>query len=112
MPDPEGRSGGLLEVRVDYDDSGSTIALIGEFDLAGIDVVRDSFIEVGSNGADSIVIDLRELTFIDSSGIAFLLAEAKADEERRLSFIASPAPSVQRVLTLTGVSEVFGGAEA
>src|SRR5262249_40883092 len=105
-----GRRGGLLEVRVDYDGVDSTIALIGEFDLAAVDVVRHEFAAVESNGATAVTIDLRELTFIDSTGIAFLLAAVKADGEKQLTFIPSPSPSVQRVLGVTGLSELFGGA--
>ncbi len=52
------------------------------------------------------MIDFSALSFIDSTGIAILVA-AMGDERAagRLGFVLSEAPAVTRVLRLTGVEE-------
>jgi anti-sigma B factor antagonist len=100
----------IFEADVTRDGEVVTIALRGEFDLAVVDTVRAKFEEARGDGSSLVVIDLRALTFIDSTGIAFLLSAVKGGEGPRLSFIPSEAPAVQRVFAVTGVAALFGGA--
>lgn len=100
----------IFKADVSHGGETATVALEGEFDLAVVDTVRVKFDEACESGSARVVIDLRGLTFIDSTGIAFLLSAVKEDEERRLSFIPCEAPAVQRVFAVTGVADLFGGA--
>lgn len=101
---------GILEARVSRKGATATLALAGEFDLAGVDAVRAKFAEACVEEPARVVIDLSRLTFIDSTGISFLLSTVKADEGGRVSFVAAHAPGVQRVFAITGLSGLFGGA--
>lgn len=101
-----------FEISVSHEGETSTLAFAGEFDLAQLDLARARLDEVERNGTGHIVIDLRELTFIDSTGIAFLLGAIKRDERGRLSFIPSQTAAVRRVLGITGVDGIFGGDNA
>jgi anti-anti-sigma factor len=110
MPqDAEYAKGGTLEVRVARDGDTATLVLVGEFDLATLRAARAGLEEARRNGARRIVVDLRDLTFIDSTGIAFLIAARRDDPDDRLSFIPSESLAVRRVLGITGVDELFGG---
>lgn len=100
---------GILEARVSQDGDSVTLALAGELDLATADTVREKLAKARDDGASRVVVDLRELTFIDSTGIWLLLSAVKEDEEGRLSFIPSKSAAVQRVFAVTGVAELFGG---
>ena len=111
MPENSDSHLGILEAHVLRDGETSTLVLVGEFDLAAIDAVRTKFAEACSVSS-RVVIDLSRLTFIDSTGISFLLSAVKADEEGRLSFIACDSPAVQRVFSVTGVAGLFAGAAA
>ena len=51
-----------------------------------------------------IRVDMSEVTFIDSSALAALIATA----EERGMHILNPSPQVERLLSLTGLSERFG----
>lgn len=63
----------------------------------------------GSEGSATFVIDLAELTFIDSSGIAELLRVGRTAAERGQHFkLRQPSPAVHRVLEITGLLEHFG----
>jgi anti-anti-sigma factor len=56
---------------------------------------------------------MRELEFIDSTGIALLVAALGHNSDGdRVRFIPSPAPAVARVLELTGLAERLPLAEA
>lgn len=100
---------GTLQINVSHDGPSARLGFVGEFDLSGIDRAREKLMTVAQDGATEIVIDLRELTFIDSSGIAFLLGAVKEAEGQRLTFVPSESPAVRRVLDITGVDRLFGG---
>lgn len=103
---------GILEVHISQNGDAVTLALAGEFDLASVDIVKQRFAEAMDGGSSRIVVDLRELSFIDSSGISFLLSAVKGDGGERLHFIPSASATVQRIFSVTGVTELFGGGTA
>jgi len=108
MPQESNTASGILEARVSQDGDGTTLTLAGELDLATADIVREKLAEARGHGASRVVVDLRRLTFIDSTGIWLLLSAVK-EEEGRLSFIPSESAAVQRVFAVTGVADLFGG---
>ena len=65
-----------FEVRVDRAVDAAWIALAGEVDFAVQDAVRRTVSDVLSEcGSDDVVIDLREVTFMDSSGVSAAVCE-------------------------------------
>ena len=84
-----------------------TLKLRGELDLANADILQEAFDEALETRCRRIVLDLRQLTFIDSTGIAILISAIERDgtDGTEVRFVPSPAPAVTRVLTLTGVAE-------
>ena len=96
---------GDLEVRSERTGDEHVIALVGELDLAGVDQVAEELLRAEKTDAGEIVVDLSELTFIDSSGIRLILeadARSRADGNR-LRLIRGPA-LVQRVFEISGVT--------
>ncbi|HKG36799.1 MAG TPA: STAS domain-containing protein [Solirubrobacterales bacterium] len=77
----------------------------GELDLAVADRLADSIAAACQDGY-SVLVDLADLEFIDSTGIAVLIRgwAAQADEGLRL-VAARPARQVKRVLELVGMSD-------
>jgi anti-anti-sigma factor len=88
-------------------DDAVVLELRGEFDLtsaAGFEQAAGHALETGR---EHLVIDLRKLTFMDSSGIrAFLRLHASVGDTVRLEFIPGP-PAVQRVFELAGLKAVL-----
>jgi anti-anti-sigma factor len=77
----------------------------GEIDLATVDVVEQRMRELRVAGFDRIVLDLREVTFMDSTGLRLILAWD--DEARRdgLGFgLTRGRDSVQRLFDISGVA--------
>lgn len=82
-----------------------TMHLYGEFDLASCESFVARLSSVHGDGLSEIVIDLTELTFIDSSGISALVAAKNeaAQDGFTLSITLPRGGHVRRVLDLTGV---------
>ncbi len=85
----------------------------GELDLGTVPAVDREVQELLAGGSRSIVLDLRPLTFIDSSGLNLLLrldAQARSDGFA-FAIIEGDGP-VRRLLALTNLTDDFEHAEA
>jgi anti-anti-sigma factor len=95
---------GQLKMRSEREGEIHTICLIGELDLATADDVEAELKRVETTDASAIVLDLSELTFMDSTGVRLLVtahARSRADADRLTLLRGRPA--VQRVMELSGV---------
>jgi anti-anti-sigma factor len=93
-----------LDVR--NEDSGTVIGIAGELDLASSPALEQSLERVFASGAPIVILDLRELDFMDSTGLSVLIRaqQTAEDAERKLCLVKGP-PQVQRLLSLTGVAD-------
>ena len=84
------------------------IALRGELDLEHAYTFDEELKRVEELEVRCICLDLRELTFLDSCGLARLVAARRRAMKagRRLVLVRGPA-AVQRVFQLTAVDEAF-----
>jgi anti-anti-sigma factor len=82
------------------------VQLFGDFDITGFKQVDEELARIQSNGQPTLTLDLRELTFIDSSGIrAILRADTRARAlGKRLGLIAGP-DRVHKVFQITRLDE-------
>jgi anti-anti-sigma factor len=104
---------GMLAIRVARDDGGCVICLEGEMDLSNSPVAEATLREEVAKGPPRIVVDMRELSFIDSTGIALLVRFLNEDDGAdRLRFLPSRFQEVTRVLRLTGVEEKLTPADS
>lgn len=97
---------GALDISSERDGERYVITLTGELDLAGVDRVTQELLQAEATDVSEVVLDLEELTFIDSSGIAVILAadaRSRADGERlRLN---GGSAHVRRVFELSGLTD-------
>jgi anti-anti-sigma factor len=99
---------GQFSVRSDRDGVVHMISLSGELDLATAPAVERELERVEATDAGSIVLDLSDLTFMDSTGARLIIQahqRSRADANR-LALLRGPA-AVQRVLELSGVSDLL-----
>ena len=81
----------------------AVIALAGELDLAGAGTLER---ELGALAADALVVDLRGLEFMDSSGLrAIALAAQRARAAGRRFALIPGAAEVMRVFDITRMRE-------
>src|ERR1041385_8567280 len=95
-----------LTVSAAREDDGVRVVLAGELDIGSAPEVEEVLRKVESDGVSTLTIDLRGLTFMDSTGLRMLVAAHKRaqDAARVLRIIRGPAP-VQRILDLTGLGD-------
>lgn len=88
-------------------ESGITIKLGGELDSATCDELGSRFEQLaGGRGVQDLVLDLSEVSFIDSSGMrAIILIERSADERGFALTILPPPEALTDLLHLTGIAD-------
>jgi anti-anti-sigma factor len=75
------------------------VAPAGEIDLATIDALQAA-IDVAATDAETVVLDLREVTFIDSAGLRLVLQSSRAIGG--FGVVRGPR-EVQRIFDLVGL---------
>lgn len=104
---------GTLVVRSLENGGSRVIAFAGELDLANAGTAENALDSSLADASIPVIVDMRELEFIDSTGIALLVSALSRNEGGvRVSFIPSDSPAVTRVLELTGLAERLPLAEA
>ena len=81
---------------------------IGEIDIATAPVVEAHLAQLEAAGFKQVTLDLREVCFLDSTGLRMILewdARARADGFS-FSLVAGP-PTVQRLFELTNTTELL-----
>jgi anti-sigma B factor antagonist len=79
---------------------------VGELDLATVPLVDAELAELWSAGFTNIVLDLRAVRFLDSTGLRMLLAWQATSVTDGLVFAVIPGPPVvERVLQVAGVAD-------
>lgn len=90
------------------DDAGVTIALSGELDVAGCPAVTAELERVEREEPARLVIDLRRLRFIDSSGLRVLIgAHQRAQAAGRPLSVRIAGGTVARAIELTKLDQVL-----
>ena len=86
-----------------------TVAVRGEVDQVTSAVLRALLLDVvEGQGNLSVALDVSEMTFFDSSGLAMLLDMHRRAVERGGSFMLhNPRPSTIRVFQLVGLSGIL-----
>ena len=95
----------VIDVDVQIDDGLVTVALTGELDISNAQRVEQELQRIeDEDGTGPIVLDLRKLVFLDSTGLRLVVAaDARAKERgRRFALVAGPE-AVHRVFTITYV---------
>jgi anti-sigma B factor antagonist len=99
---------GELTISSEREGDVHVIAVTGELDLATAAELEQELLRVEATDAESIVVDLAGLRFMDSTGIRVMIAadaRSRADSQR-LALLRGP-DAVQRVFELTGVVDLL-----
>ena len=104
MPD----GGRNLRVEVADTTSPTTVVLVGEIDLSTAGRVREALIAISNSGENKVVVDMSNVTFMDSTGLAALVGPLKRFRSMHGEIvIQSPSRGVKKVLEITGLTRVF-----
>ncbi|WP_028263350.1 STAS domain-containing protein [Atopobium fossor] len=84
--------------------TGITLMVSGEVDVSCADELRNALFAALESKPAQIIVDLSEVSYIDSTGIGVLVGVAhKAAEQNGILSVIHPQKNVARVLSLLGV---------
>ena len=97
---------GNLVIGVSNEGERVVLRLDGELDLASVPTLESAMTDATVDGMAEILLDLRGLEFIDSTGLRAILLQDKRSTERGQTFALVRGPEqVQRLLDMTHVNE-------
>ena len=91
-------------------DSGRTVlGLVGELDMAGAAAMRAAGLAaLGEPGSSTLVLDVTELTFVDSTGIGtWVELHNHASGQDQSVVLQGVSGNLTRVLTIAGLAPLF-----
>jgi len=95
-----------LELRTERDLRAPRLIVSGELDLATAEQLEAGLNEIERESPETLVVDLRELEFMDSTGLRTLIAaDARARERNARLVIVRPPEEVDRVFRLTRMDQ-------
>jgi anti-anti-sigma factor len=96
---------GRLTIQLEDDGDTTFLTLAGELDLSNAEVFDSMLRSVEAGPAETIVVDLSALDFIDSTGVVILVDAANRSEDySKLALFRAP-DHVDRLFRLTGLAE-------
>ncbi len=95
-----------FQLSVRDQNSARLIEVSGELDLASAPDLETELNRLGDSDVELVILDLRKLRFIDSTGISLLAKAHRAAEDagRRFAVVKGPR-QVQRLLELAGLEQ-------
>ena len=79
-----------------------------EIDITNAEALRSALIKAAANGHGTLVVNMTQTQFCDSSGLHTLIAAHKrAEAEGREVLLVIPSTTVLRVFALTGMDRVI-----
>jgi anti-sigma B factor antagonist len=102
------RVGESLAARVAAVDGGAELALAGDIDLATTDALEELIGATEEGMPGPLTIDMREVTFLDSTGLRVLIdAQRRARGRHPFAVRVDPGP-VRRLIEAVGLIEALG----
>jgi anti-anti-sigma factor len=97
---------GALTMRSTRDGATHVVALAGELDLASADLIEGELQRVEATDARRIVLDLRELEFMDSTGVRLVyMAEMRSRSDSDRLRIRRGPDKVHRLFVMTDLAD-------
>lgn len=103
-----GVSGGDEQVLIEG--TRATVFAKGEIDVATVEGLRKALAESLGAGCREVTVDMRNVTFMDSSGIAAFVLAMNTLGPKGVLRIANAAPNISRVLEISGLSHLLDNA--
>jgi anti-anti-sigma factor len=102
-----------FDITLRWSDGRRAMLVSGELTVETAKVVRALLDIVCANNATEVELDLRDVTFIDSTGIGVIMVAKKACAGRGCGFVLIPskAPQPARLWELSGLQDRLGWRE-
>lgn len=100
-----------LSIKTEKQNNVSVIKLKGQVDLSNGHQLREAIDEQLFEGIKKLVIDTKNLNFIDSSALGILIAALRKIKEEEGSMIIVVNQYVERLITVAGLGLIFDTAD-
>jgi anti-anti-sigma factor len=87
--------------------SSVVVRLTGELDLYNAEVVREALTEAAGREPERLVIDLRDVSFLDSTALGVLIEARSKLSNRRSFLLAAAGLEARRALEISGLDRHF-----
>jgi anti-sigma B factor antagonist len=92
-----------VDITIESSEDEVRLTLTGDIDLAGVAALERARAKALDGHPDSMLIDLRGVNFVDSSGLRFLLQTERAARSHGCTLrLLRPADSAMQVFVVTG----------
>ena len=107
-PGSDGAAPAPFSIQIEHHGSSLLVAISGEFDLGATEQFGRVVKEIEGKDVHDVEIDLRKVSFIDSTGLRMLVEAERITRERELTLrIVRGGSAVERVLQITGLDKVL-----
>ncbi|CAN5640397.1 anti-sigma factor antagonist [soil metagenome] len=99
-----------MELDISTTEEGRTLTLAGhgELDYATLDTLTTELDKASREDVDDVIVDLRRVTYIDSSGLGVLVgAHRRLKGEGRSLVLRVADPEMIKLLAITGLDQFF-----
>ena len=100
-----------MDIKVRHVENVTVLQLAGSLDISNAHHIRQTLIDETSDESAQVVVNLRDLSFVDSSGLAALVQGLKRAREHQgklcLCSLQSPARLIFEMTRLDKVFEIF-----
>lgn len=97
-----------LNIQVTNQGKASVVSLRGEVDLRSSPALRQALLQLLEQRVQQIVVDLTNVSYMDSSGVGTLVElKRKAERSRGKVTLVGPQPRVRSVFEITQLDKFF-----
>jgi anti-sigma B factor antagonist len=97
-----------LEIKIDISDNTALVSISGEVDLYSSPTVRKEILNLTKKKIPTILVDLKEVNYMDSSGVATLIEGLQLSNKYDGRFaLVGLNPNVREVFELTRLDKIF-----
>ncbi len=97
-----------MAIQTEEDQGTWTVRVSGEVDLYSSPEMRKAVVEEVPASADVLAVDLEQVAYMDSSGVATLVEGLRESSSQNRRFVLlRPSPPVRKVLELSRLDMVF-----
>jgi anti-sigma B factor antagonist len=93
-----------LEIGLQLTSDTTVMWVRGEIDMLTVPQLRLELSARLRDGADVLVLDLQDVTFLSASGLSVLLSAAQHAHESGITFCTVPSRAVRQIATLLGLA--------
>ena len=92
---------------IERNGSSVVVSLAGELDLYNAHALREALLECCAEAPERLVVDLSNVTFIDSTALGVLIEARTSLANRRGFLLAAPGLETRRALEISGLDRHF-----